>query len=116
MNNDDDSMNSFKFAWIRIVADAWSDEETWNRLLKAKPTDVRQIFVQYGAEIPLDMEIQIVAPGEGDGWDGKTRTWYMGGAKINLPLPPKPKDPAQIGVALATYEWVGKNYPFSCCC
>lgn len=116
MNGDDDSMNSFKFAWIRIVADAWSDEETWSRLLTATPEEVRQIFMQYGADIPLDLDIKIVKPGERDTWDGKTRTWYIGGAKVELPLPPKPKDPAQIGVALATYEWLGKSYPFSCCC
>jgi ribosomally synthesized peptide (two-chain TOMM family) len=116
MNGDDDSMNSFKFAWIRVVADAWSDDETWNRLLTARPEEVRQIFMQYGADIPLDLDIKIVKPSERDTWDGKTRTWYIGGAKVELPLPPKPKDPAQVAVALATYEWLGKSYPFSCCC
>jgi ribosomally synthesized peptide (two-chain TOMM family) len=120
MNKTDESMSSFKFAWIRIVADAWSDEETWNRLLSAKPSEVRQIFVQYGAEVPLDMEVKIVAPAEGDTWDARTRTWQLGGAKVELPLPPRPKDsakdPGQIGVALATYEWLGQSYPFSCCC
>lgn len=112
----DDSMNSFKFAWVRIVADAWSDQETWNRLLAAKPAEVRQIFVQYGADIPLDLEILIVNPTDGDTWDTETRNWHVGGAKVELPLPPRPKGPSQVAVALAACEWFDKSYPISCCC
>lgn len=114
--NNSSPMTDFRFAWIRIIADAWSDPEVFQRLLAETPDRLRQRFQQYGAIIPEDMDIKIVAPGPDDHWESTTRTWITSRAKVELPLPPKPKDESQIGVALATYEWVGKNYPFSCCC
>lgn len=123
VNEAAESMMKLKLAWLRVVSQCWRDPDYAKKVLSAKPEMIRNEFASYGVALPADVSLQIRQEEGNDHWNPKSQKWHFGtSAELTLYLPhapkPRPGDPehSDDAVALAEYEWVGRNYPFSCCC
>ncbi|WP_437680110.1 hypothetical protein [Sorangium sp. So ce131] len=57
------TVSGFKYAWMRLIAMAWSDKDVMKRLLNASSADVRNAFKSLADfEVPDDMHIIIYNP------------------------------------------------------
>jgi ribosomally synthesized peptide (two-chain TOMM family) len=110
----------WRATWLRAVALAWSDTSLQNELM-ANPAAFFKKYCNYN--LPPTVDLVVVdpstlntdpqcgfSPGSGSGYDW---TWQLPRSVLLMFLPPKPADIKQQAIALAAYEAVGKQYPFT---
>jgi len=116
-----EDIDSWQFAWSRLIAKAWEDDKLAKKLTK-DPKTVAKELAKLGYKLPGNLVVK-VEQAEGE-WvkdyeiDGKKANGYtemldeLAGTVI-MKLPPKPKHAKDSAYALADYNATGKDYPFS---
>ncbi|MEL6342364.1 MAG: BMA_0021/BMA_0022 family TOMM bacteriocin [Myxococcota bacterium] len=110
----------FQSVWLRAVGRAWMDSDFRDALLK----DARAAFkAAFDYTLPEHMELVVYEPQSG-GWDkqasyeqgtGKNPdTWHLPKSYVLMPLPQKPLEDCDQGMAMGDYYDSGRTYPFSC--
>jgi ribosomally synthesized peptide (two-chain TOMM family) len=108
----------WRATWLRAVALAWSDKNLQKELI-ADPAAFFKKYCNYN--LPPTVDLVLVdpstlntepecgfSPGSGYDWE-----WQLPRSVLIMFIPPKPKDADQQAIALAAYEAVGKQYPFT---
>jgi len=116
-----EDIDSWQFAWARLIAKAWEDDNLANALTES--TDVvKDELEKLGYKLPGKLVVK-VEKAEGE-W---IKDLEVDGTKVNgyanmlneltgmvvMKLPPKPADVRDNAYALADYNASGKDYPFS---
>lgn len=103
----------WRATWLRAIALAWSDDTLKNELL-ADPYTFFKTHCNY--ELPPTVDLAVVEDARnGDGYDAGSEhawLWKLPRSILIMFLPPKPPVEQQ-AIALAAYEAVGKQYPFT---
>lgn len=108
----------WRATWLRAVALAWSDSDLQNELMD-DPAAFFKAHCNYC--LPPTVDLVVVDPStlstepscgfsSGSGYDWQ---WQLPRSVLIMFLPPKPADASQQAIALAAYEAVGKQYPFT---
>lgn len=116
-----EDIDSWQFAWARLIAKAWEDDNLANALTESSDL-VKEELEKLGYSLPGQLVVK-VEKAEGE-WvkdlevDGKKANGYSGmlndlTGMVVMKLPPKPADVSDNAYALADYNATGKDYPFS---
>ncbi len=107
-----DQLTEWRSVWLKAVALSWKDPAFKQELL----ADARRALeVYFDYTLPTSVDLKVVEPASPDtmGWRqrGGQHAWSLPLPKLEMALPPKPKDDNLQAVALASYD---PHHPMGC--